>query len=162
MPKGRIYDITMDRQVHPGMGLVMFGTGVFLAIRYLLSIKSTILADIANFPDSFHSDAALTIAFAALKLVAYVAAGILAGVMVYWPVRDLWLRRVVFGKLNSVALIENGKTKSKVLIKLGGQSLRISNADVLSTVLTQESLIQRELCVTIGAFDRVLAVDVIN
>lgn len=154
-----IYDGSKNSRFNPLAGVFTFALGTGLLGWYLTGIGGAVAADIRNFPASFQSLPMLTVAFALLKLVAYLSFGTLFALMVYVPLRNLWFRRVVSGELESVPT-RIAKKRSVVLsIKVGQRIIRVIDRADLSSNLNERAAVGDQLRFTIGAFNRVLKVE---
>jgi hypothetical protein len=153
----RIYDCKADIRLNPFAGAFSFAIGVVLLLWYLRRVYGAIASDIQSFPAAFRSDAALAALFAALKLLAYILFPILFAAMIYVPVRNLMLRRVVSGRLGDVSVLVVVRGKTKLSVKLDDRMIIVANEEGLEASL--EGLRGIEIRFTLGAFDRVLMIE---
>jgi hypothetical protein len=156
-----------------GGQIILLVLGTLLAIRYALGVGREIAHNLVTFPASYRSFPVLTLLLSLLALCAYVLFPCVALVMIYIPVRNLFLNRVITGKLLSeiqwhtddeaIMEIRIGTTKLHVhdrgRIQFQRQHLQVRDLDNLGSILGDESLVGCELRLRVGAFNRVLSVE---
>jgi len=146
-----IYDAGRSLQFNPVGGLYVFVMGLLLSIWYLRGIGDAIKADIHYFPAAYHSSPFLTVTFAVLKLVAYPSFALLFAIMIYAPVRNLLLPRVVDGPLEKVSA-RSARNEVLLFLQVGGQAVTLHQAGELKAELDRCTVLGDELRFTIGAF----------
>jgi hypothetical protein len=180
-----IYSLEMDRRVSPYAGVLGLIFGAAFLGWYGVEVQSSVASDIRNFPSSFHSDPVLTIIFSLLKVWGYLWFPYLAATWVYAPVRDIAAKRVRRGKLLEVVSVPAGEgatwwasipllgwflswgmpvpgRSAMKVIRLGEQKFRVPNAPALDNVLMREDLIGKEVHFSLGAFNRVLSIELLG
>ena len=180
-----IYSLEMDRRVPPYARLLGFIFGVAFLGSYALEVRSAVVSDVRNFPAAFHSEPALTVAFAALKLGGYIWFPYVAATWVYVPIRDLLAKRVRRGMLLEVVSIPAGEgatwwaslpllgwflswgmpvpgRSAMKLVRVGERVFRVPDAPALNEIVTREDLIGQEVVLSLGAFNRVLSIELVG
>jgi hypothetical protein len=181
----KVYSLEMDRRTPRYAGLLGLMIGAAFLAWYAVEVRSAIASDIRNFPVSFHSDPALTVAFAILKLWGYLWFPYIAGTWVYVPLRDFLGKRVKRGKLVEVVNVPVGQGASwwasipllawflswgmpvpgrsaMKVVRLGEWEFRVPDAPVLNQVLADGNVISKEVVVSLGAFNRILSIELIG
>lgn len=154
-----IYDANEARPARRSSGLLTLALGIGLSAWYVVNIGKTVRGDIQTFPSSFKSLPFLTTVFAAFKVVAYIAFGMLFLAMIYVPLRNLWPTKSWTGRFQVVEE-RSGRFRGRhISIRLGDKTFRLKNADGLKSVL-DEKISPGDLArFTIGAFGRVERVE---
>lgn len=153
-----IYDVTRTSRFHPFAGTYVLILGVGLLTWYVRGIGDAIHGDIQNFLPAFHETPVVTLVFTFLKLAGYLFFGALFIVMVYAPLRNLWLRQVVTGTLEDLSF-RVAKHDKILLVKLSGNVVALRATDELKNCLEQCAIEREKLRVTVGAFRRALKVE---
>ncbi|MFI5058929.1 MAG: hypothetical protein ACHQLQ_12150 [Candidatus Acidiferrales bacterium] len=154
-----LYDASSDRQFNPFAGVFTLTLGIALLAWYLHGIVEAVEGDIHNFPAAFHESPVLTLIFVVLKPIGYVSFGALFILMIYGPMRNLFLKRVVSGKLRSMSVEAKGKGKLLLSVEIGAHHLVLPDRGGLGDVICDEALLGQELRFTLGAFNRVHKVE---
>jgi hypothetical protein len=178
------YDGQLDRRAPPVVRFLFFGFGVGFLVLYCADIRSIISADIENFPMAFRESAALTLLFTCVKVLAYLLFPYVAATWVYVPIRDFLATRVegellsvesipagrgvtwwasvpLLGWLMSWGMPVPGRSKMKV-IRIGGREVRVPDRPELNRVLAGGELVGKQVVFTLGAFNRVLSIEVVG
>jgi len=153
-----IYDVSEQPRFRPSAGILTFALGLGMLIWYGWHIRGAVASDIRNFPASYRSFPLVTIAFAVFKMVAYVSFGVLFALMVYVPVRNLWLGRVVTGVPHSVSSVTKGR-RVLLSIQVNGGIITLRGAGGLEPLLQDSVTCGDRLRLTIGAFDSLLKIE---
>lgn len=154
-----IYDVTRTSRFHPFAGIYVLILGVALLTWYIRGIGDAIHGDIQNFLPAFREMPVVTLVFTFLKLAGYVFFGALFVVMVYAPLRNLWLRQIVAGTLEDLSFRVAKHDKILLLVKLSGNVVALRATDELKNCLEQCAIGREKLRVTAGAFRWALKVE---
>jgi hypothetical protein len=148
--------------------------GLGLSAWYVKDIAQSIRHDVKAFPPAFTSSPVLTLLFSLIKLCAYVLFPCVFLLMIYIPVRNLFLNRVIEGTLISAVREETdtglaclrlqvGPHKVHVddqqRIRFGAKDLYVRDFNKLCAALNQESMRKCEVRIKLGAFARILSVE---
>lgn len=182
--RAKIYEIAVDRNLPAFMGVIgALIAGAFLT-WYCFGIVTAVSGDINSFPAAFRSNPVLTIFFAVLKFGAYILFPFIAATWVYIPIRDFVVRKRVQGRLGGVSDFPGmdrlplwarvpflgwflswgmpvpGRSAMKN-IRLDTREIQVPLSPVLSQVLSQENIAGKELVFLLGAFNRVLSIELV-
>jgi hypothetical protein len=181
----KVYGVEIDRRVPPYVSLLGLVAGAAFLGWYGAEVRSAVASDVRNFPASFHSDPALTVVFTILKTWGYLWFPYIAATWVYVPVRDFLAKRVSSGRLVEVVNVPvgqgvpwwahvpllgwflswgmpvSGRSPMKQ-IRLGERVFRVPDAPALSQVLSREDVIGNEVVFSLGAFNRVLSIELVS
>jgi hypothetical protein len=146
-----IYDAGRSLRFNPVALLFSLVMGLLLSIWYLRGIADAIKADIRYFPAAYHSSPVLAVTFAVLKLVAYPSIAALFAMMMYAPVRSLWLTRIVDGPLENVS-VSSVRNRTLLSLQVGGRTITLHDAGDLKAELDRHTMLGDQLRFTVGAF----------
>jgi hypothetical protein len=82
--------------------------------------------------------------------------------MIYVPVRNLFLKRVVSGRLRAVSAKVTEKGRPLLSIQLDQHRIVVPEPGDLESALNQDAVREQEIRITLGAFNRVLRVEKIH
>jgi hypothetical protein len=178
------YDVRMDRRAAHLVRFLFCGFGMGFLVLYCIRIRSVVSADIDNFPMAFRESAVLTLLFGAVKVLAYFLFPYLAATWVYVPIRDFlatrvkgellgfeslpagqgaaWWASVPFlGWFLSWGMPVPGRSSMKA-IRIGRREFRVPDAPELDRVLADGDLVGKQVVFTLGAFNRVLSIELLG
>jgi len=151
IPTTVIYDARRSLRFNPVALLFSLVLGLLLSTWYLRGIADAIRADVRYFPAAYQSSPVLAVTFGVLKLVAYPLFGLLFAAMIYAPVRNLWLNRIVDGPLEKVSASSAGN-EIRLSLQVGGRTLTLRDAFGLKAELDRHVVLGDEIRFTVGAF----------
>jgi hypothetical protein len=146
-----VYDANSDPRFRTSFGIVTLTLGVCLLFWYWRGIREAVAGDLRTFPAAFRSSPTLSITFAVHELIGYVFIAYVVGLMIYAPIRNLWLSRVLSGKLKSVSASVTEQKRVVLSIQLDREQITLPDFGSLEVALNQKAAIDDELRLTIGA-----------
>jgi hypothetical protein len=153
-----IYNVRLEIRFHPSADIFTLAVGLGFSAWYVNGIGAAITHDIRTFPEAFRESPVLTIIFAVFKLCGYVLFPCLFAVMVYGPIRNLFFKREISGRL--VSLSANATKKRRSLsIELEHNQFVVPDPGGLEAAINDGAIKGDELRFVIGAFSRVLSVE---
>ncbi len=154
-----IYDLQKQPPFHPAGGLFVLGWGVALSVFFLKGIGPTIRDDIQYFPAAFRESPIITIIATIFKLVGYPLFAFMCALLVYVPIRNIFLKQFVSGRLLSMFPSFNKRGRPILTIRLDQHELVVRDRDTLQDAISSSAVAGDQLQFTMGAFNRVLRVD---
>ena len=151
-----IYDENEARPARRFSGLLTLAVGIGLSAWYVRDMGRTISGDIQAFSLSFRALPLLTVVFAVFRLAAYLLSGALFAVMIYVPLRNLWLTKFLTGRIGSV---ERSEKPSYISVKLDDRVFRFRDPGGLKPALDEKTSSGDSVRLTVGAFGRVSRVE---
>jgi len=154
-----IYEANEAGPVRRFSGLLTLALGVVLSAWYARDIGKTVRGDIETFLPSFKTLPILTVVFAVFKFVAYIAFGALFVIMIYVPLRNLLLNRLLIGRIDSVEQNNERGHRTYVSVKLNGRIFRFRDPGGLKSALDEKTSPGDSVRFVLGAFGRVEKVE---